>query len=354
MSPVLDLRRGSARRLADLWAAWEAAPPGWTTAAAAWTEPLRRRRLESLVRGRGPAPADRLVVSVGNLRLGGTGKTPVVRGLAARLTAAGVGGAVICRGYGSGRRGPCRVTPDDAACGDEARLLAAALPWPVIQAADRAAGLALARTLTAPGDVLLLEDGHQTARAPRHLDLLILDRWTEHGGALLPATGRPLPWGPYREGVEGAARAQVLLVEAADARTPPPCTADGRPVLVFRRRSRLDADPPAGPVGTLAGLARPEGFEDACAALLGRAPVLNARLDDHAVYGPDVRARLRRAAAAHGLRAWLTTGKDEVKLGGEAALGAPLLRVDLELDWDGDDPAALLLRDPRLRKDDAR
>lgn len=353
MTVELDLRRGAARRVEGLWRAWEDGAPGWVERLGRLTEAVRRRRMAARVRSRGEPDGDRLVVSIGNLRLGGTGKTPVTLELARGLAAAGRGGAVLCRGYGSGRRGPCQVMPHDAACGDEARLLAADQAWPVVQAADRAAGYALARELTASGDVILLEDGHQTAGVARHLDLLILDRWREAGGLLAPAVGRRLPFGPYREGLEGAGRAAAYLVEDATA---PAAAADGRPVLRFTRRSSLGSPAPAGPVGTLAGLARPEGFERACAGLLGREPAVRARLDDHAAYGPRQRARLRRAAADHGLRAWLTTGKDMMKLGAAGdSLGAPVLRVDLELTWHGGAPADLvLLAENRLRKDVTR
>ncbi|HPF33884.1 MAG TPA: tetraacyldisaccharide 4'-kinase [Candidatus Krumholzibacteria bacterium] len=353
MSAVLDLRRAGARRVEDLWERWDAQAPAWVDALESALEPWRRRALRSRVEGRGAPPADRLVISVGNLRLGGTGKTPVTLDLARGLAAAGRGGAVLCRGYGSGRRGPCLVTPVDASCGDEARLLAASQAWPVIQAADRAAGFRLALASTGPDDVILLEDGHQTARVPRHLDLLLLDRWRVEGGQVRPDAGRPLPWGPYREGAGGAARAAALLVEDAAA---PDRDADGRPVLRFTRRSLLDGPVPDGPVGTLAGLARPQGFERACAALLGREPALRARLDDHAAYGPDRRARLRRAAADLGLAAWLTTGKDVMKLGDAgASLGAPLIRVDLELTWHGAAPADLVLdAETSSRKDALR
>jgi len=353
VSAVLDLRRGTARRVEALWERWETGAPGWVDALEGGLVPWRRRALDARVAGRGAPPADRLVISVGNLRVGGTGKTPVTLDLALRLAAAGRGGAVLCRGYGSGRRGPCLVTPDDAACGDEARLLAASQTWPVIQADDRGAGFRLALARTGPDDVILLEDGHQTARVPRHGDLLLLDRWRTEGGVLRPDAGRPLPWGPYREGEEGAARAAAFLVEEPTA---PDRAVDGRPVLRFARRSVLARPAPDGPVGTLAGLARPLGFERACAALLGREPALRARLDDHAAYGPDQRARLRRAAADLGLVAWLTTGKDVMKLGdADASLGAPLIRVDLELTWHGAAPADLVLdAETSWRKDALR
>ena len=62
---------------------------------------------------------------------------------------------------------------------------------------------------------MLLEDAHQTAGVPRHLDVLILDRWERRAGVVVPTPVRRLPWGPGREAVAGAARARLWLVEAA-------------------------------------------------------------------------------------------------------------------------------------------
>ncbi|MBK7702085.1 MAG: tetraacyldisaccharide 4'-kinase [bacterium] len=156
------------------------------------------------------------LVSVGNLVAGGTGKTPVVMDLARRLTAAGLRTAVLTRGHGGRAAGPLRVRPDDRDCGDEARLLAAALPAvPVVQARRRRRGLDFLLR-EAPGcDIVLLEDAHQTAGVPRHLDVLILDRWERRAGVVVPTPVRRLPWGPGREAVAGAARARLWLVEAA-------------------------------------------------------------------------------------------------------------------------------------------
>jgi len=343
---VVDRRSVGARWAQEHWTQWAARPPFWLAAAAALTDPIRRRILAGRVRGRPAPPADRLVVSVGNLRLGGTGKTPLVIDTVRRLAAQGVTGAVLTRGYASERRGPCIVDSGDAACGDEARLMARSFPWPVIQAADRAAGLAAAIEATAPGDVVILEDAHQSAGLSRHRDLLILDRWgVGTRGRATPETGRPLPWGPYREDAAGADRADALIVEADAGSEPEAELADGRPVCAFRRRGVR----PAGfldceaPYGVLSGLARPEGFERTCAEVTGRAPVLVARFDDHAAFRSADAAALQSAGADLGVADWLTTGKDHGKLVALWPEGSTLHEVGLELEWAGRTPADLIV-----------
>ena len=341
---ILDERRPVTRWLDARWRRWDARPPAWLPAAARVTEPVRRRLLARRLARRPAPPQGVLVVSVGNLALGGTGKTPVTIALAAALRRRGMPVAVATRGHGSPVRGPVRVDPRDARLGDEARLMAAALPdVPVIQGRDRAAGLAAAAA-AAPGGVVLLEDGHQAA-AGRHLDLLLLDRWTEAGGTLHPAAGRPLPWGPYREPAAGAARAAAWLLPL-----PPgaPFPAARAPVPLFGFRSRTaPPDPavaplPAGRYGLLAGIARPERLLAACDEALGRPPAVAVWCDDHARHGPRRLARLARLARRHDLAAWVTTGKDAVKLGG-GDLPVPLVVLRQELAWEGpDDPAAWL------------
>ncbi len=334
---VVDLRGPGVRLVESAWRAWERHPRAMPAAAsrgaaAVWRRLLARRR------GRRPAPPARpLVVSVGNLRVGGTGKTPVVIALAAGLSRRGVGGAVLTRGYGSGLRGPAVVRPDDQWAGDEARLMAARLPaWTVLQARDRAAALAAALAREPRPRLVILEDGHQSAGPGRHLDVLLLDRWRLREGRVEPRTGLTLPWGPYREGPEGAAAADVWLVETQDA-GPWRGGPDGRvPVLGFRRR--LEPPPaglPDGPCAVVSGIGRPERFEADCARLLGRAPVLAVRCDDHARYGRRLLERVLAAGRRHGARAWLTTEKDLVKLAGRWPDGLPLLAPRLRLEWSG-------------------
>ncbi len=334
---VLDWRSPGHRLAARAWGR-TGRPPAWLRALAGATAPVNRGVLACRVAGRGqPPPAPPLILSLGNLRVGGTGKTPIALDLIGRLGERGIRGVVLTRGHGSPLRGPLAVAAGNPRAGDEARLMAAASPaWTVVQAADRAAGLELARSLSPA--VILLEDGHQSARLPRHADVLILDRWRVEGGALVPLAGPLLPWGPYREGPSGAARAAIWLVEGAFPPGGGAGTAVGRGgsrVLSFHRESRLAPAPDPGAVwGLLCGLARPERFEAGCAGLLGGPPRLAIRVDDHARYTPRLAARALAAGSAAGVTRWLTTAKDAVKLAAVWPVEPAPAVVELEIVWD--------------------
>jgi tetraacyldisaccharide 4'-kinase len=306
-----------------------------------------RRRLA----GRAEPPATPRVVSLGALAVGGSGKTPAVLSLAVGLLARGHAVGIVTRGYGSTARGPLTVDVADPRCGDEARLMAARLPaGAVVQARDRTAGLDLLRATRPELAYVLLEDGHQCAGQGRHLDVLILDRWRETPGGVVPETGLRLPWGPYREGPAGATRAGIWLVPVAPGEALPARTAGGATVLGFERRVLLPtgmAAAPDMPYGVVSAVADPGRFEADCAALTGSTPALVVRFDDHAPYGrADVDDLLAEGAAA-GVRTWLTTAKDHVKLAPLwPPLAAPLRLVELELVWRGaaDLAAAVLAR----------
>lgn len=346
---LLDWRRPAARWLDALWR--REPPPAWARWADRAASPLRRAVLARRRQSRGRPPAAALVLSIGSLAVGGAGKTPVVLALAAELARRGWGGAVVTRGYPSRRRGPLRVAPADAAAGDEARLLAAALPpsWPVIQAADREAGLAAALALDPAPAVVLLEDAHQSAAVPRHGDIVLLDRWRRAGAAVAPWTGLALPWGPWREGPEGAAGADVWLLELPPgddgawlARARPASAGGGPPprarLLGFRRRAQLPAGAPlaAGvPYGAVCGIARPASFLAACTGLAGRPPAVAVQFDDHARYRARDAARLAALGRRRGVAAWLTTAKDAVKLAPLWPGEPPLLVVELAVEWPG-------------------
>ena len=150
------------------------------------------------------------VVSIGNITLGGTGKTPLVIALAPQLQRRGHRVAVLLRGYGAQRRGPCRVDPSHTAAdvGDEAMELQRSLPGvPVWVGSDR---VAAGRAAIATGaDVLLLDDGLQHWRLARDCDITVLE------GAHGLGNGLVFPAGPLREPVRELARADLLVLTGA-------------------------------------------------------------------------------------------------------------------------------------------
>jgi tetraacyldisaccharide 4'-kinase len=165
-----------------------------------------------VLRSRGAAVR---TVSVGNVRVGGTGKTPFTRWLAGRIQARGVAVAIISRGYGGSERTPhvvgdgAGVTSTVARSGDETVMLARTSGVPVVAGADRAAAAALAIE-TFHSRLLLCDDAFQHRALRRDLDLVLVDAG-ERGGL-----GRILPVGPLREPLRALKRAHVILVSERD------------------------------------------------------------------------------------------------------------------------------------------
>lgn len=345
---VVDLRHFAVRRLTGRWQASRAETPQGLGAAATWLADRWLARLASRRPDSAPPP---LILSIGNLALGGTGKTPVTAQLALDLAAAGCRGAVLTRGFGSSLRGPLVVAAGTGGAGDEARLLAGLLApcgWPVVQARHRPRGLAWLRAQAPDLDIILLEDAHQTAGIGRHLDLVILDSWRAvgpAGGRLLePLTGAVAPFGPWRESARGARRAGIWLVESA---APVPPGPDGITVARFSRRFHL-ARPTAaaaGPAVLLSGIARPAAFEDEAERHLGQRPALAIRCADHEAYGPrrlaEIDGLLRTAAAA----LVVTTAKDFVKLAPGWGARPPLAVLEMRVCWEGETALPDLVRE---------
>ena len=180
------------------------------------------------------------VISVGNLTVGGSGKTPVVREVLARLSAKGVNAQGLSRGYGGNREGPHKVDPyiDTAAdVGDEALMLAHDGAFWI--AHDRAAGARAA--VDAGAMALVLDDAHQNPALKKTLSLVVVDGETRDN-AWPFGDGAVFPSGPMREpfGV-GMARADaVVLLLPADLAEPDPDLVDlfrNKPLLIARPRT---------------------------------------------------------------------------------------------------------------------
>jgi tetraacyldisaccharide 4'-kinase len=285
------------------------------------------------------------VISVGNITVGGTGKTPVVAWLARRLRSAGLRGAVVSRGYG-GRagRGPLTVSTGDGplcgaeVCGDEPYELALALPETVVVVgSDRVAGVKEARRQGAR--VALLDDGYQHRRLARDLDLLLLDATDPFGNRRL------LPAGPLREPLGELRRADlVLITRSGREETHPaierevrrhnpgaPLLRAGHRIVGFVDRSGQPVERPGATVA-FCGIGNPDRFrEDLGSSGVG---LVELRVfTDHHVFSAGEIEDLRGTAEKHEA-ALVTTEKDLARLGGTAAAepypGILALRIEAE------------------------
>ena len=213
-----------------------------------WAAATARR----LARGQ-PVDPGVPVICVGNLTVGGTGKTPVVRELAQRL-----GGTVLSRGYGGSLKGPVQVDParhTAAEVGDEPLMLAKDLP--VWIARDRAAGALAAAQ--AGATLIVMDDGHQNPAVLKTLSLLVVDGETR-GDEWPFGDGRVFPAGPMREPIlTGLARADAaIILLPADLPEPDPfLMLQLSPTAVVSAHLTPARPPPPGPQVGFAGVGKP-------------------------------------------------------------------------------------------------
>ncbi len=251
-----------------------------------------------------PQSVDIPVICVGNVSMGGSGKTPLVLALIEILQKAGHAPAALTRGYGGRLRGPVRVDPalhSARDVGDEALLLAAAAPTFI--ARNRANGAQAAHA--AGADVLVMDDGFQNPSLAKDLSLLVIDAGADNLGL---GNGRVFPAGPLREPLADALRrADAVIMMNGKGDTP----AFAGPVLTARLINPVP--PPTGPLFAFAGIGRPGKFFDALKKA-GAELIHEAPFDDHHVYTPTQIAHLRDWAQSENARL-ITTQKDYVRLG---------------------------------------
>lgn len=272
--------------------------------------------------GRRVITIDRPVISVGNLSVGGTGKTPVVAWIVRTLRAGGRTPAIAMRGYRS-----------VGGVSDEADAYRRAFPeLQVVAQPDRLEGLfrMFAGEEGRLVDCVVLDDGFQHRRIARQLDLVLIDATRS------PFEDALLPVGWLRETPDALARASGVVLTHAD-RVPASRLASlagqieraGAPVLAATAHawSGLDVhengqdrtEPVAWlrqrRVAVVCALGRPESVLHAARGAIGAEPVGTLLLRDHDPYGPGTLARIDRLLAESRADVLLTTDKDWSKLG---------------------------------------
>ncbi len=268
------------------------------------------RRLQGDDLFRPPVPT----ISVGNITVGGSGKTPLTIWLAGMLWTKGLRPGVVARGYGS----------DGSELNDELRLVLQKSPYAAVTAnPDREQGIREVVTLDQVAAVIL-DDAFQHRRVGRDLDIVLVDATRGFGN------GHLLPAGPLREPVASLRRADMVVLtrteqvdcgeldrlqqavlEAAGAEVPV-----GR--VRFERSGVTDlgfapVESPGGPGGAFAGVGNFGAFVETCRQggldVAGRMP-----LPDHCRYDAKLCRRIGQWAMANRLTWLVTTEKDAVKL----------------------------------------
>lgn len=294
--------------------------------------------------GRGVVEIDRPVISVGNLSVGGTGKTPMVAWVVQSLLEAGHRPAIAMRGYAGGNGG----------ASDEAEEYRAALAdVPVVAQPDRTAGL-LSLFATAEGeacDCVVLDDGFQHRRIARQLEIVLVDATRD------PFSDRLLPSGWLREPVESLGRAGVVVVTHAESATPSEITRLKRDIARIVPRAKIAV---ARHAWASLVVARPEGEQEdyvnwlrgkrviAACGIGNPAPFVKAVSDasgipaiefvrpDHDPFVPRTLEKLVGEARRAGADAIVVTGKDWAKLKRvrPEAWPCPVVRARLEMRFD--------------------
>lgn len=298
----------------------------------------------SLVRARNARfdrrPPQRLgwpVISIGNLSVGGTGKTPLVICLAKLLQREGLHPDVLSRGYGRSSTTVERVDSAGSAVrfGDEPLLIAQATAVPVYVGANRYEAGQLAEREGGQG-VHLLDDGFQHRQLTRNLDIVLVHRTDLHQ--------RLLPAGRLREPLSSLRRADVVVLRQEDAQLESTFRAYVNSECRFWRvRRTLALETPVERAVAFCAIAWPrEFFDGLIAAGVGIAERISFR--DHHRYNLADIERLVKLGRRAGCDAFVITAKDEVKLdpamraclNAVAPLSTAALTVELE-----DEPAAL-------------
>ncbi|MEQ8434675.1 MAG: tetraacyldisaccharide 4'-kinase [Oceanicaulis sp.] len=258
-----------------------------------------------------PAPAPAPVICVGNLTLGGTGKTPVAIAIIETARALRLKPAGLSRGWGGALKGPLKVEPHRHGArdvGDEPLLIARAAPAYIDP--GRVEGARLAAHEGA--DLIVMDDGHQNPKLEKTRSVVVVDAVAGWGA------GKVFPAGPLREPVKaGLARADAVIVMVPHEGYAIDYAGLGLaelPIPVLTAWLEPEAPPPPGPLLAFAGIGRPQKFFDALTAA-GAQLADTASFPDHHAYSRAEIDQLADLASAHGARL-ITTEKDWVRLPG--------------------------------------
>lgn len=246
------------------------------------------------------------VVSIGNLSVGGAGKTPLVIRLAQLLSAENIPADVLSRGYGRNSTAIERVDPQGAASryGDEPLLIARAANIPVFVGADRYQAGLLAERNTQEQGIHLLDDGFQHRKLARAMDIVVLHR-SDFEESLLPA-------GRLREPLSSLHRANAIVLRAEDRALESELRSRNIPAPVWIQHRSLAVESVTQAVA-FCGIARPDGFFSALHAQ-GVELIATHTLRDHQPYTDATIQTLLRLQCEHSTTSFVTTEKDEARL----------------------------------------
>ncbi|MGE0108784.1 MAG: tetraacyldisaccharide 4'-kinase [Bdellovibrionales bacterium] len=259
------------------------------------------------------------LICVGNIVVGGAGKTPTALAIARYLKQQGAQPVFVTRGYGGRKKGPLRVDPKVHTAndvGDEALLLASVAPCWIGRSRPQAI-----RFASQEGTHIILDDGLQNPTIAPDISLLVIDGAVGFGNRHL------FPAGPLRETLHDAfSRVDAIVMIGQDSELVTHCL--GKTVLKASLKPSLPkafADKPN--VLAFAGIGRPQKFYDSCAAT-GLNVIKTQDFADHYAYTNKDLEKLAKEAA-HKELSLITTAKDWVRLPRKFRHDVGVLHVDL-------------------------
>lgn len=267
------------------------------------------------------------VVSIGNLTVGGSGKTPFLIALGALLKQRGLTFDVLSRGYRRQTQGVAIVDPNGSAreFGDEPLLIARKLGVQVIVGEDRYQAGETAEATFGP-QLHLLDDGFQHRRLARDFDIVLVTS-TDAQDSLLPS-------GRLREPVTSLARADAIVLTNGTS----PYGLGLQNQLIWRVQRKIDAPATKDACIAFCGIAKPENFFSQLKAA-GLALPDTRSFRDHQRYTDADIGDLLRLRQQTGARAFVTTEKDAVNLGAHLQALHPIHTVPVRMNLDNSGPA---------------